>query len=272
MGIFSSKKKAPNPRAITEKDTAILELKRQRIRLVEYKKQAVGVIERETVNAKKLLARGDKKRALLTLKKKKYQQTLIDKTDGQLFNLEELVNSIEFASVQAKVFEALKSGNTVLQKINDSMKIEDVEKLMQESAEAVEHQNKVNELLGHELTAVDMEAVDKELAAFEEADAVKQLPAVPSKPIEVKSQPQPQPVEVQAQAQVVDSKEKDNKEKHRPSLTIPAKLLAGRTELQSPTFVPDTEATTPKEPAHVAVSSTPDPGAKAPKKRALVLS
>ncbi len=53
--------------------------------------------------------------ALLALKKKKYQQTLLDKTDQQLFNIEELVSSIEFASVQQKVFDALKAGTTVLQ-------------------------------------------------------------------------------------------------------------------------------------------------------------
>ena len=81
------------------------------------------------------------------------------------------VNSIEFASVQAKVFEALKRGNTTLQgprgalitdppplcfpyltisifvtlvsfsAMNDEMKSEDVEKLMEDSQEAVEYQS-----------------------------------------------------------------------------------------------------------------------------------
>jgi len=38
------------------------------------------------------LKNGDKKKALLALKKKKYQEQLIEKVDTQLMNIEELVN------------------------------------------------------------------------------------------------------------------------------------------------------------------------------------
>lgn len=98
-----------------EKDKAVLELKRQRIRLAKYRENATRVMERETEIAKELLKRGEKRRALLALKKKRYQSTLIDKTEGQMMNIEQLCNSIEFAAVQSKVFDALKNGNAVLQ-------------------------------------------------------------------------------------------------------------------------------------------------------------
>jgi charged multivesicular body protein 6 len=42
--------------------------------------------------AKFALTQGNKKKALLALKKKKYQVQLLEKTDQQLMNLEELVN------------------------------------------------------------------------------------------------------------------------------------------------------------------------------------
>jgi hypothetical protein len=116
--LFGSSKTAPSPpkgQEVTEKDRAVLELKRQRIRLVEYKKSAATVIDRETAIAKELLHKGDKKRALLALKKKKYQTGLLDKTDAQLLTVEDLIGSIEFAAVQQRVFEALKTGNSVLQ-------------------------------------------------------------------------------------------------------------------------------------------------------------
>jgi charged multivesicular body protein 6 len=53
------------------------------------------VIERETEIARQLLQQAKKKQALLALKKKKYQEGLIEKTEGQLNNLEEMVEKFK---------------------------------------------------------------------------------------------------------------------------------------------------------------------------------
>ena len=88
MGSSASK-----PPKITPKDKAILDLKVQRDKLKKYQTQLESVRERETQVAQECLRRGDKKRALLALKKKKYQDSLLEKTDNQLMKLEELVRS-----------------------------------------------------------------------------------------------------------------------------------------------------------------------------------
>ena len=44
-------------------------------------------------------------RAKLLLRKKKYQEGLLEKTDGQLDNLETLVHDIEFAQVEKQVLK-----------------------------------------------------------------------------------------------------------------------------------------------------------------------
>lgn len=49
------------------------------------------VLVRETEIAKLHLAAGNKNLALLALKKKKYQESLLDSTANQLLNLEQLV-------------------------------------------------------------------------------------------------------------------------------------------------------------------------------------
>jgi hypothetical protein len=49
------------------------------------------VINKEVEAAKLALQQGNKQKALLALKKKKYQVQLLEKTDQQLMNLEELV-------------------------------------------------------------------------------------------------------------------------------------------------------------------------------------
>jgi len=141
MGALFGKKSKPKQPELSDKDRAILELKRQRDGLRKYKEKIALVVSREVEVCKTLMKNGQKKRALLALRKKKYQEQLMEKTDSQLFNIEEMVNSIEFAAVSVKVFDALKQGNNVLQAINAEVSIEAVEKLMDESAEAIEYQN-----------------------------------------------------------------------------------------------------------------------------------
>jgi charged multivesicular body protein 6 len=125
---------------VSSHDKAVLDLKIQRDRLKKYQKQIQVVLERETEVAKQLLKEGDKKRALLVLRRKKYQSQMLEKTEQQLMNLEEMCGSLEYAAVELQVLEGLKQGNEVLKQLNDQMKMEDVEKLMEETADALAYQ------------------------------------------------------------------------------------------------------------------------------------
>jgi len=91
MGSNSSKPKAAK---ITAHDKAILDLKVQRDRLRQYNKKLENVVTRETENAKKHLAKGEKQRALLALRRKKFQEGLLEKTNLQMTNLDELVREL----------------------------------------------------------------------------------------------------------------------------------------------------------------------------------
>lgn len=120
---------------------AILDMKNQRDKLHQYQRRITVLTSRETEIAKEMLAKGDKQRALLALRRKKYQESLLTKTDAQLEQLEQLTNSVEFALVQKDVVFGLQQGTKVLQEIHKEMGgIEHVEKLMGETAEAVAYQ------------------------------------------------------------------------------------------------------------------------------------
>lgn len=120
---------------------AILNLKIQRDKLHEYQKRITVLTDRETAIAKECLARGDKRRALLSLRRKKYQETLLSKTDAQLAQLEQLTSQVEFAMVQKDVMFGLQQGTQVLQAINKEMGgLAAVEKLMGETEEARAYQ------------------------------------------------------------------------------------------------------------------------------------
>lgn len=56
-------------------------------------------------------------------------------------NLEKLTHDIEFAQIEIQVVEGLKQGNEALKKVNDSMNIEDIEMILDETREAKEKQD-----------------------------------------------------------------------------------------------------------------------------------
>ncbi|XP_056645338.1 charged multivesicular body protein 6-A isoform X1 [Diorhabda sublineata] len=174
MGIIFGKKKKPT--RVTEQDKAVLQLKQQRDKLKQYQKKVEFTLSTDREIAKKLLNHGQKDRAKLLLKKKRFQEQLLIKLDGQLENLEKLASDIEFSQVEIQVIEGLKTGNDALKKVNESIIIEDIERILDETKEGIDKQNEINELLSGQLTEEDEAAVEEELAAI----INEEMPAVPS--------------------------------------------------------------------------------------------
>ncbi|KAG8160356.1 hypothetical protein KVR01_009892 [Diaporthe batatas] len=166
---------------VTAQDKAILDLKTQRDKLHQYQRRITVLTDRETEIAKQMLAKGDKKRALLALRRKKYQESLLAQTDGQLEQLEKLTANVEFAQIQKDVVFGLQQGTKVLKEIHAEMGgIEHVEKLMGETADAIAYQNEVSEMLGGKISNQDEDEVEEELAAMEaELGLTAPLPNAP---------------------------------------------------------------------------------------------
>ena len=81
------------------------------------------------------------------LRKKKYQEGLLTRTDGQLDNLQQLVQDLEFAQVEQEVVKGLKIGNDALKKANAMFSIEEIEQIMEDTAEAIDKQKEINDLI-----------------------------------------------------------------------------------------------------------------------------
>uniref|UniRef100_A0A3Q2PGW4 Charged multivesicular body protein 6 n=1 Tax=Fundulus heteroclitus TaxID=8078 RepID=A0A3Q2PGW4_FUNHE len=167
---------------VTEQDKAILQLKQQRDKLKQYQKRITLQLEKERLLAKQLLKDGKKQKALLLLKKKRYQDQLLEKTEGQISNLEHMVQDIEFMQIEMKVVEGLKIGNECLKSMHEIMSIEDVEKILDETQESIEYQRQIDEMLAGALTQEDEDAVLAELEAITQGEDVA-LPEVPTEPI-----------------------------------------------------------------------------------------
>jgi len=170
---------------ITRQDRAILDLKLQRDKLKQYQKKIQFILEREHQIAKSHLIAGDKDRALIALRRRKYQQSLLLRTDDQLAALEQLVSTIEFSLVEVSVLHGLKQGNEVLKEIHREMSLESVERLMEETHEAREYQREIGNLLANQLTLEEEDSVQAELLELQAASLEPPIqPMLPSAPKE----------------------------------------------------------------------------------------
>ncbi|KAJ5546910.1 SNF7 family protein [Penicillium frequentans] len=192
---------------ISSQDRAILDLKNQRDKLKQYRKRITVLTDRETEIAKECLAQNDRRRALLALRRKKYQESLLDKTDGQLAQLEQLASQVEFSLVQKDVLFGLQQGTEVLQAINKEMGgIEGVERLMGETEEARAYQEEISQMLEGNLTNQDEDDVEEELAALQretQPNVVRKLPNAPNNTL-----PTPEEAEAEGPAEPTKSKTK----------------------------------------------------------------
>ncbi|KAJ4301392.1 Vacuolar protein sorting-associated protein 20 [Kalmusia sp. IMI 367209] len=199
---------ANSSRKISAQDKAILDMKNQRDKLHQYQKRITVLTDREKEIAKECLAKGDTTRAKLALRRKKYQESLLAKTDAQLAQLEQLTSDVEFALVQKDVLYGLQQGTAVLKEIHKEMGgIENVEKLLGENEEARAYQEvrihdyckrryneeiltkmaqEISELLANKMSNQDEDEVEDELEALEaEVNGDRWLPDPPIKPPEL---------------------------------------------------------------------------------------
>lgn len=191
-----------NPK-VTSHDRAILQLKLQRDKLHKSKRKLGVIINREEQIAKTCIKAKKLDQAKLALRKKKRQESLLNNLERQSNTLEELIDTIEFKLIEKDVLYGLEEGNKVLKEINNEMNIEKVEKILDDTADAVAYQNELSERLGTQLTngeelevddelrqlEIEMGAVQPEQQRKEAVDSIKQkLDSIPAAPIDIKKE------------------------------------------------------------------------------------
>ncbi|KYR01960.1 SNF7 family protein [Tieghemostelium lacteum] len=174
-----------NSSKINARDKAVLDLKTQRDKLKQMQTQINKVIEREIAIAKECSRAGKKKQAILALKKKKYQEKLLDDSFKNLSNIEELITNIEEAEVQVKILECLKNGNSALKEIQKEMTLEKVEDIMAETQEAIQYQQDIQDALNGKFTAEEEDDLLAELDEMEKEILEKDFPKVPDNQLKI---------------------------------------------------------------------------------------
>ena len=153
---------------VTAQDKAVLQVKLQKDKLVRYQKKMNLLVDQETTQIKVYLRQGKKNDAKVLLKKTKYQQKLLEDSSNQLYNLENMIHNIEFKLIEKDFLKGLQNGNAILSKLNNEMKVEDVERLVDEVQDNIAYQDEINEMLSNSVVGQDIEdEIDQELAVLE---------------------------------------------------------------------------------------------------------
>lgn len=185
--IFGVRRRAP---AITAQDRSILQLKNQRDRIKIFQKRVDSDIRANRELALKIYESGMKDRAMLILRRAKFLEETIARTDKQLETLEQLVSDIEFTQIEVSVVEGLKVGSEALKQLNSLMNLDDIQKMMEDNEEAAEKQKEISNLLSKTSERFDENELLNELEHISNIESNKHQDAVdlqnlPDVPIEI---------------------------------------------------------------------------------------
>jgi charged multivesicular body protein 4 len=185
MPLFTTKKREPSPQEMMATMKETLQMLEKREEFLQKK------VDTQIQEAKVALQKKDKKKAMVCLKKKKLYDAEIEKLGATRVNLETQIMAIENGMVTMSAMEAMKIGATAMKRLNNHMKIEDVDEFMQDIQEqfqlAEEISNAIATPLGGPFDEDDLLAELEELTA--EDDLEKEilgpvplsLPKVPTK-------------------------------------------------------------------------------------------
>ena len=176
----SEKRKKPEQSRIRESDRAVAELKVTRDKIKNYQKKLETNIKSLQLGIIECIKSKKKDQALIALRKQKYLEKTLVSTQGQLMNIDSLVLNMETAEMQQKVVNALQQGNALLRQINKELTVEDVDKLMAETEEAIEYQHQVGLALANQGVSNDEDLLDQ-LESLEVENI--ELPSVPDRPL-----------------------------------------------------------------------------------------
>ncbi|XP_072394914.1 charged multivesicular body protein 6-A-like [Diabrotica undecimpunctata] len=176
MGLPCSKRKNTQ---ITDQDRTILKLKQKRDMLHKYQRMIKASLVHQN-EIKQLIVQGNTEKLRILIKKKVFKEQLINKIDGLIYNIEQMVNDIEYARIEAEVMDSLVAANEILTSINEVFDINTIENILNETKQGIQTQNEINKYISRHLIEEDEEAIELELAEI----IAQQMPVVPVTEIE----------------------------------------------------------------------------------------
>ena len=152
MGVCNSDRKERKvrerkPVTLNETETAILQCKTCRDKIKQYIKKLEKRQKDCREKAKQLLLSKERDRAKIYLRQSKLHQEQIKISDGQLEMVENQIKQIESAQNLQECQAVLKQGNEVLKNLQNTIKIEEWEKIKDDMDELKEKDQEISNYL-----------------------------------------------------------------------------------------------------------------------------
>lgn len=182
--FFGSKKEKPvvrvDPNAglpdAIQKNKIAIETLDKRQKLLEKR------IADEEADAKTRVAAGDKRGALMALKRKKMLETELENLMNSRMTLEQQINSLESAQMNQIAVSALAHGVTVHKQLNQQVDADKVDQLMEDLQEQQDLQNEIAQVMSAGNRIGEDEDLLKELESIQASQLEDQLISGPSIP------------------------------------------------------------------------------------------
>ena len=178
--FHKSKRSTQETSRIQENDRAVAELKITRDKLRAYQKKLESNINNLKQAINECIHQKKRDQAMLALRKQKFLEKNLSGTHGQLLNIDSLIMNVENSQIQQQVVKALQQGNNILKQINKELTVEDVDKLMAETEEAIEYQHQIGLALSNQGIQEDDDLLEQ-LDKLEVVDY--DIPSVPNRPL-----------------------------------------------------------------------------------------
>uniref|UniRef100_A0A7S2ZI27 Uncharacterized protein n=1 Tax=Rhodosorus marinus TaxID=101924 RepID=A0A7S2ZI27_9RHOD len=152
---------------ITETDKVTLQLRSTKDELNRLKQRSEIAMEKDKGVAKMLYAEGDKDGALLVMRKLRLSKNSLTNAENMIRKVEQQLSTLETAQANKEMFDALEATNEAMKKLENNVKIEDVDNLLHDLEERKAKTEEISALLAEENDPVAELEAEEDLRKLE---------------------------------------------------------------------------------------------------------
>jgi charged multivesicular body protein 4A/B len=169
--FFGKKKEVPETAAVSDPNAGLPDAIQKNKSAIETLDKREKLLEKrisdEEEEAKRRVANGDKRGALMTLKRKKMLEQELETLMNSRLTLEQQINSLEAAQMSHIAVKALAHGVNVHKQLNKQLDAESVDRLMEDLQDQQDLQNEIAQVLSAGTRIGDDEDLLRELEQME---------------------------------------------------------------------------------------------------------
>jgi hypothetical protein len=182
MGLTPTKEK----RSVTDKDLVILEMKHAKDRLRKLKSKLADEATRFDSIISTYVSAKQKSKAYMVLKLQRYKREELNKVEGQLSNVQDLIDAVEWQIQTNKLLCSLKEGTQILKEVQEAISIDELTKILADNDDMILVEKEYSAIFTRELDQAEKEMIENNFDGTNNTDIkdieknVYVFPEVPS--------------------------------------------------------------------------------------------